>query len=100
MLGALCQEQELIFLYRDSISIPSIFHDSSAHAVTRVNTLEGHSPGGHQLPQLSSCLDQCLIDSKRPSSGEAVRVVAGRWPVSHLSPELGEGGQGIEVQVR
>ena len=100
MLGALCQEQELIFLYRDSISIPSIFHDSSAHAVTRVNTLEGHSPGGHQLPQLSSCLDQCLIDSKRPSSGEAVAMVAGSCPVSPLSSEVGEGGQGTEVQMR
>ena len=67
--------------------------------MTKVNTL-GYSPGGHQLPQLSSCLDQCLVKSKCPSSGEAVTIVVWKWPVSHLSSELGEGGQGIEVQVR
>ena len=94
------KKTKLIFLYSDSISIPSIFHDSSAHAVTRVNTLEGYSPGGHQLPQPNSCLDQCLVKSMHPPSGEAVTVVAGRWPVSHLSSEVGEGDQGTEVQVR
>ena len=62
--------------------------------------LEGHNPGGHQLPQPNSCLDQCLVKSTHPSSVKAVTVVVGRWPVSHLSSELGEGGQGIEVQVR
>ena len=27
-------------------------------------------------------------------------MVVERWPVSHLSSEVGEGGQGIEIQVR
>ena len=60
----------------------------------------GYSPGGHHLLQLSSCLDKCLVKSTCPSSGGAVAIVVGRYPISHESSEVGEGGQGIEVQVR
>ena len=56
---------------------------------------ESYTPGWPNLLQLSSCLDQCLKKSKCPSSGEAVAVVAGSCPVSPLSSEAGEGGQGM-----
>ena len=36
---------------------------------------------------------------KCPSSGEAGAVIVARWPVSHLSSEVGEGGQGMEAQM-
>ena len=53
---------------------------------------QAYTPGRNHLLQLSSCPDQCLVKGKCPSSGEAGAVVVGRWPVSHLSSEVGKGG--------
>lgn len=60
----------------------------------------GYSPGGHHLLQLSSCLDRYPVKSTHPSSGGAAAIVAGRCPISHVSSEVGERGQGTEVQMR